>query len=82
MQEPAQPDTLTAPIFAHPVHAIVPVACAHQRQAMRAGGRALCQRPAAVFIERIRLVRRFKLAVSLDFIGRERFALQERDSLL
>jgi hypothetical protein len=36
VQEPAQPDALAAAVFADAVHAVVPVAGAHQRQAMHA----------------------------------------------
>ena len=36
VQEPAQPDAFAASLGADPVHAVVPIAAAHQRQAMRA----------------------------------------------
>ena len=51
-QEPAQPDRLAAAFDADAVHAVVPVAAAHQRQAVRAhaqaavdGARARARRP-------------------------------------
>ena len=51
MQEPAQPDTLAPAQFADAVHPVVPVAGAHQRQAMRADSEAGVESARAVLEE-------------------------------
>jgi len=56
MDEPAQPDAFAAARFAHHVHAVVPVAGAHQRQAVRAGGKAEIEAACAMFEQRGGLV--------------------------
>src|SRR5262249_18371338 len=47
-QEPAEPDALALAALAHPVHAVIPVAGAHQRQAMRPRLQARIERKCAV----------------------------------
>src|SRR5262249_39401312 len=49
-EEPAVPDALTLAVGAYPVHAIVPVARAHQRQAVRPQLVAVLQGADAVFV--------------------------------
>src|SRR6185312_5843498 len=50
-EEPAQPAAFTAAGGAHGVHAVVPVAGADQRQAMRADGEAAVDRARRVFVQ-------------------------------
>ena len=54
VQEPAEPDALALAAVADPVHAVVPVAGADQRQAVRADGEAAVERARAVLEERAR----------------------------
>ena len=54
--EPGQPDAFTQPAFANPVHAVVPVAGAHQRQAVSAAVETDVDRPRAVLEQRAVLV--------------------------
>ena len=49
-EEPGQPDRLAAAFVADPVHAVVPVAGAHQRQAVYAGRQALVDGAGAVLV--------------------------------
>ena len=44
-QEEGQPDTLPASVLAHKVHAIIPVAASHQRQAVLTKFQAMFNRP-------------------------------------
>ncbi len=48
VQEPAEPHAFAPAAFADAAHAVVPVARAHQRQAVDAGGEAVVQRPRAM----------------------------------
>jgi len=50
-QEKAQPDALAAALHAHPVHAVVPVAAAHQRQAMHPEAQAVADGAHAMFVQ-------------------------------
>ena len=83
MQEPAEPDALAPAALADPVHAVVPVAGADQRQAVRAGqSRLLVEAARAVLEERRRLVGRPRLEERVVLAGRERRALEERNDLV
>ena len=48
MQEPSEPDALALALFADPVHAVVPVACTHERKPVPAHGEARIERPRAM----------------------------------
>ena len=50
-QEEAQPDALALAAHPHQIHAVVPVAGAHQRQAVRAEAQAVRDRAHAVLVE-------------------------------
>ena len=52
VEEPAEPDTLAFAQVADAVHAVIPVAGAHQRQAMFSNVQAAIQRAHAVFKDR------------------------------
>ena len=82
MQEEAEPGALAAPCRADAVHAVVPVAGADERQAVRAGGDALVDRPDAVLEERAVLGGHARLAVGLVRVGREQRRLEERHALV
>jgi hypothetical protein len=75
VEEPAQPDAFALAFDADTVHAVVPVAAAHQGDAMRAGGGSPVQSPLAMLIEREGLVRRRKVGVALFFVVGQGFAL-------
>src|SRR5262249_57322705 len=55
VQEPAEPDALSLPLVADPIHTIVPIAGSHQRQTVFSHGEASVYRPPAVLAERSRL---------------------------
>src|SRR4029079_18101516 len=55
-QEPGQPDRLAAPLLADAVHAVVPVAAAHQWQAVRADAQAAIDRARAMLEDARRLL--------------------------
>ena len=57
MQQPAQPDALAPALLAHPVHAVVPVAAADQRQAVGADRQARVKRAGAMVVQAGGLVR-------------------------
>ncbi len=48
MQEPAEPDAFALAALAYPVHAVIPVAGADQRQTVRSGGKTFVQREYAM----------------------------------
>ena len=56
-QEPAKPNTFSFSAFANPVHAVIPVAGAHERQAMGAMGQAAIKRAGAMLVEAGRFLR-------------------------
>ena len=51
-QKPAQPDRFTAPFYANAIHAIVPIATAHQRQTMNANTQTAINGACRVFVDR------------------------------
>ena len=82
VQEEAEPDTLAAPLVAHPVHAVVPVAGPDQRQPVTADREAHLDGPGAVLEQRGRLRRAFRLEVGIHLVGTERRSLDERHDLV
>ena len=51
-EKPAQPDALALALLADPVHAVIPVAGAHQGQAVRADWRGSVDGPRAMLVQR------------------------------
>ena len=51
MEEEAQPGALAAAFAADPIHAVVPVAAADERQAMSSGGRGTVDGAETVLVE-------------------------------
>src|SRR5882724_671548 len=82
VQEPAQPDALSAPFRPHPVHAVVPVAGAHQGEPVGADGEAAVEGPRAVLEEGAALGRDGGLEVGVLVSGGNRRPLQERNTLV
>src|SRR3989337_1157375 len=82
MQEPAEPDALAPAPLADPVHAVVPVARADQRQAVLAAGETLIEPARAVLEERRALFREHGLEVGVVLARPERPALEERNGLV
>ena len=74
VQEPAQPDALALARLADAVHAVVPVAGADQRQAVRAGGEAEVEAARAMLEQRRRLVGLVGLEVEIVLAGPQRAA--------
>ncbi len=82
-EQPAEPDALALAALADPVHAVVPVAGADQRQAMGAGqGEALVEAARAMLEQRRRLVGLVGLEEGVVLAGRERRAVEERHALV
>ncbi len=82
MEEPAEPDALATPLVADPVHPVVPVAGADQRQAVRTDGQAGLDRPGAVLEQGRRFSGEFRQVVRVVLAGTDRRALDERHRLV
>ena len=76
--EPAQPAAFATALRADRVHAVVPVAGADQRQAVRAAGEAGVDRQRAVLVQRRLPVGHFGLEEGIGGAVGDRLALQER----
>ena len=82
MDEPAQPHALALARLADAVHAVVPVSCAHQRQAVRAGGEREVEAARAMLEQRRHFVGLAGLEIEI-VVGRlERRAVDERHRLV
>src|SRR5712692_10723893 len=77
MQEPAEPDAFPFTPLADPVHAVVPVACADQRQAVFADGETLVEPTRAMLEQGSTLVRDHGLEVGIVFAGLQHLAVEE-----
>ena len=82
MQEPREPDALALTLVADAVHAIVPVAGADQRQAMRAGGKTEVEAARAVLEKRCRFVGLVGQEVEIVLAGANSGAVDERHLLV
>ncbi len=81
-EEPAEPDALAAPFDAHATHAVVPVADADQRQAVRASRGRLAQGAQAMLVHGRLLVADLRQVVDLVLVRRERAHRDERHDLV
>ena len=82
-QQPAQPDRCALSAFAHPVHPVVPIAGADQRQTVRPGqGNALVNSPGTMFKQAGGLVRQHGLKEIIMCAGLQLRAFDERDLLV
>ena len=81
-QEERQPDALALAVLADEVHAVVPVAAAHQRQAVLAEAQAVVDRADAVLVERADVVGDLRQVVVRFFVGPQRPRRQERHALV
>ena len=70
MEEEAEPDALAPSFAAHEVHAVVPIAGAHQRQAVLARRQAAVERAPAVLEERGALGGDARLRIGLQLARR------------
>ena len=80
VEKEAEPDTLALPLSAHSIHAIVPVARADQRQAVRADDERSVDRAQAMLVDVATLPRRRRLQIGfvlarLEQTGAEKFGL-------
>ena len=78
MEEPAQPDAFAAARLADAVHAVVPVAGAHQGQAVHAGLEAEIEAPRAMLVQRRRLIGLAWLEVEIVLARLEGGTVEER----
>ena len=81
-QEPRQPHRFAPPFDADAVHAVVPVAAAHQGQAVHADGQAVVDGARAVFVERGALVARLCDVVGVFGAWRHGLAREEGHHLV
>src|SRR5690606_19311638 len=51
IEEEAEPDALAAALASDPIHAVIPIARAHQRESVRARRQRAIDRPAAVLVD-------------------------------
>src|SRR5665213_1420933 len=82
VQYPAEPDTLAFAALANAVHAIVPVARAHQRQAAFTHSEAVVKRARAVLVKSGTLLGRLGQVVGVVLAGLQRATGQKRDHLI
>jgi hypothetical protein len=77
VEEEGQPDALAASLVSHPVHAVIPVAAAYERQAVFAEPQSPLDRADAVFVERGRLLRAIRQVIVGLLVRLDRPALEE-----
>ena len=82
VEEEADPDALTASLATDAVHAVVPVARAHERQPVRAARHAVVERATAVLVERRGLRGDLGPQVGLVLPGLQRARREERHGLV
>ena len=81
-EEPAQPDAFALAVDADAVHAVVPIAAAHQRQAVCAEAKAVVDRPEAVAEQILRKRGDGGQLVALVFVRLQRQRMQVGDSFV
>ncbi len=77
-EEPCHPHALALAVLADPIHAIVPVTGAEQRQAVRAHRQAGVDRPCAMLEQRARLLRRLRCEEIVGLVGTQRLPGEKR----
>jgi broad specificity phosphatase PhoE len=82
MQKPSEPNALTPPHLADPVHAVVPVARAEKWQAVRSDRQALLQRTRTVLEQRSAVVGDHRLKVRVVLTRLQRLTLQKWHRLI
>ncbi len=82
VQEEPQPDAFTLAVDADQVHAVVPVAGTHQRQAVHAESQPVQDRPHAVLVQARRFRRTPGQVVVRLLLGTERAVIEEVRSLV
>ncbi len=80
-QEPAEPDGFAPPLDADAIHAVVPVAAAHQWQPVCADGEAVIDRARAMFVQRCPLTTDVGNEVGVFGANWDRLALEKRHRL-
>ena len=78
VDEEAEPHAFAAALGADAVHAVVPVAATHQRQAVRTAGQAVINGSSAMLEQRAGVPRQRRLLVRLRLARRERWRREER----
>ena len=82
MQEPAEPNAFAPAFKADAVHAVVPVACSHERQSVTSHREAPVERPRAMLKESRFFRRRIRLEIGILFSGGDRLAFKKRNGLI
>ena len=82
VQEPAQPDALAAAVVTDSVHAVVPIARPHQRQAVQPNGKAPIERRGTMLEQRGRVRRCLGLEVVVGLVRPQRGTLEVRHHLV
>ena len=78
VQQPAEPDALALPQLADPVHAVVPITCAHQRQSAIANFEAGIESARAMLEQGADLVGHRWQEEAVMLCGPQKLAFQER----
>ena len=78
VQEPAEPNAFSLAMLADAIHAVVPVARAHQWQAVAADRETAVQRARAMFKQRRASLRNTRLEIGFVLALGQRIALQKR----
>ena len=78
-QEERQPHALASAVLADEIHAVVPVAAAHQRQAVLAEAQAMVDRANAVLVERADVVGDLRQVVVRFFVVAQADASSRRE---
>ena len=81
-QEPGQPDALSLALDAHAVHAVVPVAAAHQGKAVRAQPQPVLQSAEAVIVKRAGFLGDLRHAELIILTGLQHWSFEVRHLLV
>src|SRR5579872_4491084 len=77
VQEPREPDALSLAMLSDAIHAVVPVARAHQRQTVAAHIQAAVERSGAMFEQRSTGLRYSRLEIGLALAFRQQLTFKE-----
>src|SRR5665213_1887747 len=77
VQEPAQPNAFSLAMLADTVHAVIPVAGAHQRKAMTSDIQAAIQRARAMFEQGCAVTGTVRLKIRFQLSGSKFITFQE-----
>ena len=80
-EKPGEPYAFAMPPVAHAIHAVIPVPCTNQREAMRPEAVGVGKRALAMNEQGLRVVTHLETRIAIGFFGRERGRPQKRNQL-